>query len=150
VAVTETLDPNVTGTHAMSVPVIKAITRQLRHRMGGTENAAIAAGLSNKGKWSLYESENHPDTTLPLHRFLLVADADARAALIRLLEGETEPAPTDLNTEAGETTEASADMQRTVREAQADGVITPFEKQQIRAAALRVHDEADDVMRGAS
>lgn len=132
----------------MSVPVIKAITKQIRLRMGSSENAAIAAGLSNKGAWSLYESDNHPETTLPLHRFLMVANAEEKAAVIRLLTGGDDAAPICLNTEASETTEASADMQRAVREAQADGVVTPLEQSRIRAAALRVQAEAQDVLTG--
>lgn len=133
----------------MSVPVIKAITRKIRERMGGAENAAIAAGLSNKGKWSLYESDNHPETTLPLHRFIQVANAAEKAAIIRLLQTDDDGAPVSLTTEAAETTEAAADLQRTVREAEADGVVTPLERQQIRGKALRVQAEAGHVLNGA-
>lgn len=134
----------------MSVAVIKAITRQIRLRLGSSENAAIACGLCNKGAWSLYESDNHPETTLPLHRFLMVANGDERAAVIRLLTGEDEAAPACMNAAAGETTEASADLQRVVREASADCKITPFEAAVIRAGVLRVQAEASDVLRGAS
>ena len=134
----------------MSVHVIKSITRQIRERMGSAENAAIACGLSNKGKWSLYESEHHPETTLPLHRFLRVANAAEKAAIIRLLQTDNDAGPVNLTTEASETTEAAADLQRTVREAEADGVVTPLERQRIRDQALRVQNEAGHVLEGAS
>lgn len=133
----------------MSIPAIKSLTKRIRKRHGSSEAAAVAAGLSNKGAWSLYESENHPETTLPLHRFLMVANAEERALFARLMADEDD-GPEDLMTAASETTEASADMQRAVREATADGVVTPLERSSIRAAAMKVMAVADDVLRGVS
>lgn len=129
----------------MSVHVIKAITRRIRLRMGSTANAAAAAGVS-PGVFSHYENDDHPDTTIPLHRFLMAANADERAALIAVLEGEDKPCTADAMTEAGETTEASADLQRMVREAMKDGKITPFEARPIVRKALEVQQQAADVI----
>ena len=130
----------------MSVHVIKAITRRMRQRYGSAENAALAAGLKNKGKWSLYESDEHPETTLPLHRFLLAANADEKRALVDLLKAEVGDAPDCPMTEASETTEASADLQRAVREAAADGKITTLEARQIVRKAVEVQAQAADVI----
>lgn len=130
----------------MSVPVIKALTKRIRKRLGTSELAAVASGLSNKGAWSLYESENHPDTTLPLHRFIMVANRAERQALIDLLLMEDDDRPDCANTEASETTEAAADLQRAVREALADGKLSPLERKSITEQALTVKASADDVI----
>lgn len=130
----------------MSVPHIKALTKRIRLRIGTSEEAAKRAGLRNKGAWSLYESEDYPNTTLPIHRFLVVADASERAELIGMLQGEDDEIPVCLATEAGETTEAAADLQREVREALAKGPLTATVKRRLRQRVLRVKEEADDVL----
>lgn len=129
----------------MSVPVIKAITRRMRLRYGSTANAAMAAGVS-PGVFSHYENDDHPDTTIPLHRFLMAANADERLALIEVLKGADSGTPDCPMTEASETTEASADLQRAVREATADGKITPLEARQIVRKAVEVQAQAADVI----
>lgn len=132
----------------MSVPVIKSLTKRIRKRIGSSELAALACGLSNKGAWSLYESENHPDTTLPLHRFLECASDAEKQALIDLIKltMEGDAAPDCANTEASETTEAAADLQRAVREALRDGTLTPMERRTITEQAMSVKANADDVI----
>ena len=129
----------------MSVPVIKAITRRIRMRYGSTANAAQAAGVS-AGVWSHYENDDHPDTTIPLHRFLMAADGRERAALVALLQSDMDPEPGCAMTEASETTEASAELQRTVREAMADGKVTTLEARNITRMAMAVKAEATDVI----
>ncbi|WP_298700929.1 hypothetical protein [uncultured Brevundimonas sp.] len=133
----------------MSVPVLKALTKRIRKRIGSTEMAALAAGLSNKGAWSLYESENHPDTTLPLHRFLDCANDAEKQTLIDLIRMTMENggAPACATTQASETTEAAADLQKVVRQAEADGVVTPLERSQIVGKALEVQSQAADVIK---
>lgn len=130
----------------MSVPRIKALTKRIRHRIGSSEEAARRAGLKNKGAWSLYESEDYPGTTLPIHRFLIVANSSERAELIDMLMAEDDEVPECLTTEVSETTEAAADLQREAREAQARGPLSPLAKQRLRQGALRVKEEADDVL----
>ncbi|MEH6697224.1 MAG: hypothetical protein V7672_00850 [Brevundimonas sp.] len=130
----------------MSVPRIKALTKRIRLRIGTSEEAARQAGLAHKGAWSLYENADHPETTLPIHRFMAVANGAERAELIDLLQAEDDDPAGDLLTEAPEVTEAAADLQRVSREAAADGKITILERRRIRAGALRVKAEADDVL----
>lgn len=129
----------------MSVPVIKALTKRIRKRIGTNAEAALAADVSG-GVWSHYESEEHPSTTLPLHRFLMVANRAERQVLIDLLALEDDARPNCATTEASEATEAAADLQRTVRQAMADGMITPFETREIVAKAMDVKAQADDVI----
>jgi len=130
----------------MSVPVIKAITRRIRLRMGSTANAAMAAGVS-PGVFSHYENDDHPDTTIPLHRFVMAANAEERAALIELLKADDAAPGADLPTEASETIEAAVDMGRMIRLATADGKVTETEARPIRAKALETIAQAGDVLK---
>ncbi|HYC66668.1 hypothetical protein [Brevundimonas sp.] len=130
----------------MSVHVIKAITRRIRLRMGSTANAAMAAGVS-PGVFSHYENDDHPDTTIPLHRFLMAANAEEREALIELLKGDTGAPRADLGTEASETIESAVDMGRMIRLATADGKVTETEARPIRAKALETIAQAGDVLK---
>jgi len=133
----------------MSVPVIKAICRRIESRMGGGRNAALAAGISG-GLWSQYCSDEHPTITIPTHRLLDIAAGDERRAIASLFDGGDCESCDDLLTEASEVTEGAAELQAMVRRAAADGVITPRERKQIRAKALAVVADADDVVRGAA
>lgn len=132
----------------MSVPVIKALTLRIRKRIGTNAETAIAADVSG-GQWSNYEAENCPTTTIPVHRFIAVSNDAEKQALIDLLQVSMagDGAPECANTEAGETTEAAADLQRTVRAAVADGNLTPLERKSITEQALAVKLNADDVIR---
>jgi len=130
----------------MSVPVIKAITRRIRLRMGSTANAAMAAGVS-PGVFSHYENDDHPDTTIPLHRFVMAANAEEREALIELLKGDGLASRADIGTEASETIESAVDMGRLIRLATADGVVTETEARPIRAKALETIAQAGDVLK---
>lgn len=129
----------------MSVPVIKALTKRIRKRIGSNAEAALIAEVTG-GVWSHYESEEHPSTTLPLHRFFKVANRAERQVLIDLLLLEDDDRPMNASTEASEATEAAADLQRTVRQAMADGTITPFETRDIVAKAMDVKAQADEVI----
>lgn len=131
----------------MSVPVIKAITRRIRMRYGSSELAAQAAGLSNKGAWSLYESPDHPETTIPIHRLLIVAEGDERRAIAALFTDEPVALSADLNTEASETIESAAELGKMVRLAAVDGVVTETEARPIRAKALETIAQAGDVLK---
>ena len=130
----------------MSVPVIKAITRRIRLRMGSTANAAMAAGVS-PGVFSHYENDDHPDTTMPLHRFVMAANAEEREALIEMLKGDGSCSRADLGTEASETIESAVDMGKMIRLATADGVVTETEARPIRAKALETIAQAGDVLK---
>lgn len=130
----------------MSVAVIKAITRRIRLRYGSAELAAAGAGLANKGAWSLYESDEHPETTIPIHRFLSVANAAEKAAMAALFRGGDMDPPACLNTEAGETTETAAELQKMARLATEDGKITPLEARALTRKALEVQAQAADVI----
>lgn len=127
----------------MSVLVVKAICRRIEARYGSNRNAAMAAGVSTS-VWSNYCSNEHR-SSIPFATILHLADASEKAAFIALLEGEG-PSPGSLMTEASEAMEVSADMHRTVREATADGQITPLEAKRILAKALEVRAEVDDVI----
>lgn len=130
----------------MSIPRIKAITKRIRLRIGTTEEAARQAGLANKGAWSLYENADHPDTTLPIHRFLAVASRAERQELIDLLRSEDDDGSGCLLTVTGETTEDAAALQRTAREALADGELTEAERRVLRNKALGVKERANGVL----
>lgn len=132
----------------MSALVVKAICRRIQTRYGSNANAAMAADVS-PGVWSNYCSDDHPDTTIPFHRLLMVANATERAAFAKLLAGEPSPPPADLLNEAGETVETAADLHKVVREATKDGVVTPLERKSIRGAALTVIAEATEVLAAA-
>lgn len=133
----------------MSVPVIKAITKQIRLRLGSTENAATAAGVS-AGVWSHYENADKPDTTIPLHRLHQMSLTSAeRRAIIGLFTEADDQAATNLMDEASEATEAAARVQGMVRLAARDGkAITEAEARPIRAAALEAKAQMDDVLMG--
>lgn len=132
----------------MSVPVIKAITKQIRLRLGSTDAAATAAGVS-AGVWSHYENADKGDTTIPLHRLHQMSLTSAeRRAIVALFVEEADLAVTDLLDEAGEATEAAASVQSMVRLAAKDGVITETEARRIRAAALNARAQMDDVLMG--
>lgn len=132
----------------MTVPVIKAITKQIRLRLGSTENAATAAGVS-PGVWSGYENADKPETTIPLGRLVQMSlTSGERRAIMGLFVDEADDAVTDLVDEAGEATEAAAAVQSLVRLAAKDGVITEGEARRIRAAALEARAHMDDVLMG--
>lgn len=131
----------------MSVPVIKALTLRIRKRIGTNAETAIAADVSG-GQWSNYEAENCPTTTIPVHRFLMVANDAEKQALIDLIRVSMEGGdkPKCAQTEASETTEEAAELQRAVRAAMSDGKLTPLERKSITEQALTVKASADDVI----
>lgn len=131
----------------MSVPVIKAICRRIEARMGGGKFAALAAGVSG-ALWSQYCSGDHPTITIPVHRLLEIAEGDERAAIAALFMGEDAQTCADLMGEAAELTEGAAELQKLVREAVADGKVTPLEGRRIREKALQVRSDAEDVLQG--
>lgn len=133
----------------MSVESIKALTKRIRLRHGSSEKAAGAAGLTNKGSWSLYENESHADTTLPIYRFLICSNDAEKEALIDIIRDamDQELSAGCVSTASSLTTETSADLQRTVREARADGVITPREESEIVAKAMEVKAGASNVLK---
>lgn len=132
----------------MTVPVIKAITKRIRLRYGSTEAAATAASVS-PGVWSGYENADKPETTIPLGRLLdMSLNADERRAIAALFTDADDKAVTDLLDEAGEATEAAANVQSMVRLAAKDGQITEAEARRIRAAALNAKAQMDDVLMG--
>lgn len=131
----------------MNTLVIKAICRRIEARYGSNRLAAIAADVSG-GVWSNYCSDDHPETTIPLHRLFLVANAEERAIFAKLLMGEEYDAPECVETEAQETTEAAAEMQKVVRILKKDG-LTPRDRKIIRQHGLAVQEQAADVIRAA-
>jgi hypothetical protein len=135
----------------MSVPVIKAICRRIEARMGGGRNAALAAGISG-GLWSQYCSDEHPTITIPVHRLLEIASGDERRAIAALFAGDEAEAcdGSALLNEGGEAVEVAAELHGLIRRANADGVITPRERREIRAKALEARAEVDDVLKGAA
>jgi len=132
----------------MSIPVIKAITKRIRLRMGTTEAAARAADVS-PGVWSGYENADKPETTIPLGRLVQMSlTSDERSAIMGLFEDEGANRAADLVDEAGEATESAAKVQTMVRLAAKDGQITEAEARLIRAAALEAKAQMDDVLLG--
>lgn len=130
----------------MNALVVKALCRRIEARYGSNRAAAIAAGVSG-GVWSNYCSDDHPDTTIPFHRLMTMANAAERQAFADLLTGEDVPTPADLMSEAYETTESAAELQRITRQASLDGKITPLERRQIREKAIEVQAQAADVLK---
>lgn len=133
----------------MSIPVIKAITHRIRIRMGSTENAALAAGVS-KSVWSDYENPDKPETSIPFHRLIAVANGDERRAFAALLTGVDARTALDAVDEACEATEAAVALQGAVRLAAKDGEICERDRRDIRDRALAVRSEVDDVLRAVS
>lgn len=134
----------------MSVATIKAITKRIRVRYGSTKAAAMEADVSPVA-WSGYESADHPETTIPIGRLVGMSLTTAeRRAIASLFSGTEEYKAVDLPTEACEANEATSDLQRVVRLAAADGIITEAEKRTIRDAGLTARKEVDDVIQGAS
>lgn len=133
----------------MSTPVIKAITKRIRLRLGSTENAAIAAGVS-KSVWSDYENADKPETSLPFHRLLAVADTDERKAFAALLMDGEAAFTMDVVVEALEATEAVVALQGLVRRSAKDGEICEREKRAIRDKALEARAQVDDVLTAVS
>lgn len=129
--------------------VVKALCRRIEDRYGSGKLAAIAAGVS-AGVWSQYCSDapQNAEITIPFGRVLMVANDAERELFIELLRGGRSGGPPDgtLLTETFGTTEASADLQQFVREAEADGVITPLERRQGREKALTVAAHAHGVI----
>lgn len=125
--------------------VIKAICRRIQARYGSNHLAAVAADVS-PGVWSNYCSDDHPDTTIPMHRVKLVANRAERRALADLLIGDEQDKPACIITEASEATEVAAELQHAVRTARADGDLTPRERKELRGRALHLIAEAGDVV----
>lgn len=130
----------------MNSLVIKALCRRIEARYGSNRATAIAADVS-PGVWSNYCSDEHPETTIPFHRLLLVANAAERKAFAGLLMTDEAAAAADLLTEACEVGEAGIDLQRVAREVAADGVVSLSERRRVRERALEVKAQADDVLR---
>ena len=134
----------------MSAAFVKSLTRQIEERMGSGAKAAAAAGVS-QGRWSDYVNDTNPihgETTIPLHRFMKVAGPDEKSALLSVWSQDFATPGDCLNTEASQVTEASAELQRVVREAKAragDGPISQIDQARILKLVLIVHAEADDV-----
>lgn len=132
----------------MTIAVIKALTKRIRIRMGSTDAAARAADVS-PGVWSGYENADKPETTIPIGRLLSLAlTAAERREIVELFTEPDDNAVTDLMDEAGEATEAAANVQSMVRLAAKDGQITEAEARRIRAAALEAKAQMDDVLKG--
>ncbi|WP_461344483.1 hypothetical protein [Brevundimonas sp. GN22] len=134
----------------MSIPVIKALTKRIRIRIGSNEQAAKAAGVS-PGVWSHYESADKPETTIPLGRLAEMAlTAAERREIIDLFSEPEDTLVEDLMIEASEATEAAATLQGMVRLATQDGRITEAEARRIRDAALTAKEQINDVLKGVS
>ena len=133
----------------MSVPVIKAITKRIRLRLGTTDAAAQAADCS-PGVWSGYENADKPDTTIPLHRLVSMSlTAAERRAIMDLFDEGASSRAADLMDEAAEATEATANVLKLVRLAHRDdGVVSETEARPIRSAVLEAKAQLDDVLRG--
>jgi hypothetical protein len=126
----------------MNSLVVKAICRRIEDRYGSNRAVALAAGVSG-GVWSNYASDDHPDTTIPFHRLLLIANAAERKAFADLLLGEQDRDPGDLVTETAEVTEAAAELQAAARNV---GRITPFSKRALRQMAVGVQAQAAEAV----
>lgn len=129
----------------MNSLVVKAICRRIEARYGSNRAAAKAADVS-PGVWSNYCSDDHPETTIPFHRILFIANAAERKAFAELLLGAEDRDPGDLVTEASEVTESAAELQQAARSAGQDHKITPFEKKALRQMALGVQAQTRDVI----
>lgn len=131
----------------MSIPVIKALTKRIRLRMGSTEAAANAADVS-PGVWSGYENADKPETTIPIGRLVGMSLTSAeRREIARWFADDEAGAAADLSTEASETIESAAELGKMVRLAAVDGVITETEARPIRAKALETIAQAGDVLK---
>jgi hypothetical protein len=139
----------------MNIQAIKALTRRVRDRHGSNEAVAKAANIA-PGVMSNYCSDEHPTTSIPIHRLLLIvneAEADAFASI--LTNGRSGPPPADLLTETCEVAEDACDLQRAVREATSPNSpggsnITPLEQRVIVQRAQGVQAQASDVIRAAT
>jgi hypothetical protein len=125
--------------------VIKAICRRIEDRYGSNRLAAMAANVS-PGVWSNYCSDEHPETTIPMHRVKLVANAAERKAFADLLlTGENAGADDVLN-EACEAVADVADVLKRANEAARDGRITRREAKEIRDSASQGIASLNDVV----
>ena len=133
----------------MTAPFVKTLTRAIETRLGGSAAAAAAAGISQVrwADWCNDSNPKHAQTTIPLHRFMRVAGPEERAALVAVLRDDEAPGEC-LNTEASEVTEAAAELQRAVREAEArakGGPISKLDEARILKLTLAVFSEVNDV-----
>lgn len=133
----------------MSTPVIKAITKRIRLRLGSSENAALAAGVC-KSVWSDYENADKPESSIPFHRLLAVANSEERKAFATLLMDGEGAMAMDVVMEALEATETVVDLQGIVRRAAKDGNICERDKRTIRDKALEARAQVDDVLTAVS
>lgn len=132
----------------MNALVVKALCRRIQTRYGSNAAAAMAAGVV-QSQWSYYCSDDHPDTTIPFHRLLLVANAAERRIFADLLLGD-EGGPTGhVLMEAVEASLDGADVLREAQEAASDGVVTPLEGRRLRERAINAKASLDDVIRAA-
>ncbi|WP_312128123.1 hypothetical protein [Brevundimonas sp.] len=132
----------------MSTSTIKSITRRIRMRIGSNEEAAKSAGVS-PGVWSHYESADKSDTTIPLHRLVMMPLTAAERREIMDLFVEHDDAIVEcLMEEASEATEAAAELQGLVRLATRDGKVTETEARRIRDAAMTAKAQINDVLKG--
>lgn len=131
----------------MNTAVIKALTKRIRIRMEGNENAAAAAGVS-PGVWSGYENADKPETTIPIGRLVGMSLTSAeRREIARWFADDEDSATADLNTEASETIESAVELGRMVRLAVVDGVVTEAEARPMRAQALNTIAQAGDLLK---
>lgn len=134
----------------MSVAVIKAITQRIRKRYGSTEAAASAAGVY-PSQWSGYENADKPETTIPLGRLLdMNLTSDEKRAVVALFHDDCDEVG-DLMDEAGEATEAAANVQRLVRTSRRpDGTVCETNARPIRMAVLEAKAQLNDVLKAVS
>lgn len=130
----------------MSVAVIKQLCRRIERRLGGGKYAAPLAGVT-AGVWSNYVSEDHPDTTIPMHRLLMVANAEELALFGEVMTGQFAGAEADLPTEAAELVEGAAALMAVIRRAGRDKVYSETEKRRIRAMAIELLPELQDIIK---
>jgi hypothetical protein len=134
----------------MSTAVVKAITRRIRLRMGGTREAALAADVA-PSVWSGYENADDPDKSIPLHRLVAMPLTTAeRRAIAALFANEDDAEVFEPLREVGEAIESVAELHKMVRLATIDGSITETEKRAIRAKCLETTDDVADVMKAVS
>ena len=128
--------------------VIKALCQQIEKRYGTGKDAALVARVS-PGVWSQYCSDapQNAEITIPFGRLLMVANSAEKLLFAQLLVGDDggdEPTG-DLLDEAQEATEATADLQHTVRQFRRAGPLSPAKKAVIRNKIALATKEVADV-----
>jgi uncharacterized protein (UPF0248 family) len=129
----------------MNAELVKATCAQVADDLGGHKVAAAYAGVS-VSRWSDYCNLAEPETTIPLHRALLIRERTGRPYFADLFRETDPPAiAADPHRLAAETLNHVAKTIADLTEALADDVITPAERRVLLADIGRLKTSVLDL-----